>query len=98
MEDGLGAVRGGESFKPGIAGHCPACAAVPDHPPVGRLGPDAGGEQALPPLLAVTADGNTKCNRFASAGAAHAREGTFMEFFSHTRKEVTSQLAAYKVG
>lgn len=79
---------------------------MPGKVPVGRLGGeqalpplvDAGGEQALPPLMAVTADGNTKCNRFASAGYAHAREGTFLEFFPHTRTEVMSSLAAYKVG
>ena len=80
-------------------GHCPGCAAVPGHDPPTCLDKD---HRPLPPscdkpaLLCITADGNTKANRFASAGCTRTdcsqRHESFKEFYSHDHSVVQADV------
>lgn len=103
VNDGLASVDGADDFFPGVAGRCPGCAAVPGHCPPARvvMEPEAPPPRVIvdkPVLLACTADGNVKLNRFKRAGTdLSGQQPVLKEFVSRTTAEVQQHVTAYRV-
>lgn len=87
---------------PGKLRLCAGCVAVPGHQPPSRLGEDGqpvAAKTGKPVLLAITADANTKANRFASAGpvGSAALQRLSFDFFREDDKEIGDAIRAKKL-